>query len=115
MQQQISMFFRNARRMSVVKRKSEKMESEKNEGRESVKIVKGSEDDDVSKQRKINLLKKSREREFSKETFKKLVDDTFTYRREYIQHEAKSAKDILNECPFLVEPQHVSKLAKTRK
>jgi hypothetical protein len=46
----------------------------------------------------------------SVDTFQKLVKDTYTARRDYIQHEAKSTLEIIKEYTFLSEPEHVSKL-----
>ena len=100
------MYFRNARRKSTVKRKLEVDNpgvSEKN----VPKTKKGG--DNTSLERNLALLKKSKEEDFSKETYKKLLNDTFNHRREFIEHKATSTKEILKEYPFLCNPQHVSK------
>ena len=108
MQQQISMFFRNARRKSI-KRKNENEGGKGKVDKDSTKVPKIG-DDSTTTKRNLNLLKKAKENEFSRHTFHKLIKDTYTARREYIQHEAKATLEIIKEYTFLSEPEHVSTL-----
>ena len=53
-------------------------------------------------------MKTRQQDDFSKATYKKLIDDTFNSRRKFIERDAKSTKQIVGEYPFLAQPKHVS-------
>ena len=96
----------SARRKSTPKRKlNSNEESEKKE--QLVKIAKKA-DDPTSIERNLKLQKTAKEDDFSKATYKKLIDDTFNSRRKFIERDAKSTKQIVGEYPFLTQPKHVS-------
>ena len=99
------MYFRNARRKSTPKCKlNSSEESEKKE--QLVKIAKKA-DDPTSIERNLKLLKTAKD-DFSKATYKKLIDDTFNSRRKFIERDAKSTKQIVGDYPFLTQRKHVS-------
>lgn len=64
--------------------------------------------DSVAMSRNVELLKNAKEESFAKQTYAKLIEDTFTYRRSYIQHKAQSLSDCLESFPFLKKPEYVS-------
>jgi hypothetical protein len=87
------MFFPNARRKSV-KRKNDNEGGKGKVDKDSTKVPKTG-DDSITTKRNLDLLKKAKENEFSRDTFQKLVKDTYTARRDYIQHEAKSTLEVI--------------------
>ena len=102
------MFFCNARRKSVPKEKRISGESPSTSRKESACASKKAKIDTTSTQRNLDLLRKAKQSDFSRETFKKLEDETYQSRREFIQHEAQSTEHILEHHSFLSEPDHVS-------
>lgn len=70
------MFFRNARRKSVPKERKSSGESLSTSRKDSMCMSKKAKIDSTSTQRNLDLLKKAKQSDFSKETFKKLVDET---------------------------------------
>lgn len=105
MQKQLSMFFRNQRRLS--KKPKGKENTPENQPSSSAKKIR-LDDDVLAAKRNLDLLKKTKKTDFSKDTFDTLVGETFKRRRQFIQHEAKSVNEILQQCPFLSDPVEVS-------
>lgn len=62
----------------------------------------------LARQRNVDLLATIKETDFSKPTYFKLIEDAFTQRWKFIQHDVKSTKEILKKSPFLAKPDHVS-------
>lgn len=106
MQHSLSMYFRNQRRSSAPKTIVNKANGTKKDDRMAKKLKIG--EDPLARQRNMDLLTTSKEMDFAKPTYTKLIEDTFSCRRTFIKHEAKSTKEILMKCPFLASPDHVS-------
>ena len=66
------------------------------------------EDDEIAQRRNFELLSTAEEGTLSSATYSNLVRDTFQIRRKFITQEANSFKEILNVCPYLGKPSHVS-------
>ena len=77
-----------------MKRKNDNEGGKGKVDKDSTKVPKTG-DDSITTKRNLDLLKKAKENEFSRDTFQKLVKDTYTARRDYIQHEAKSTLEVI--------------------
>ena len=63
--------------------------------------------DSVAKERNMDLLKTMNPSSFSKQTLSRILDETFEARRELVT-KAASIKEILDSCPYMKNPEHVS-------
>ena len=63
---------------------------------------------EIAERRNFELLSTAEEGTLSSSTYSNLVRDTFQMRRKFITQEANSSKEILNVCPYLGKPSHVS-------
>ena len=108
LQQQVNMYFRNQGRCSTPKPKAEgdierRLDRNVNFFTFFTKFV----EDATSIKRNLDFLKSSKENDFLK-IHTKNWSTSHSCRRHFIQHEAKSIEQIIEQCPFLAKPDHVS-------
>ncbi|XP_028419230.1 uncharacterized protein LOC114544961 [Dendronephthya gigantea] len=107
-QKQLSQFFRNLRRRTVNKAMHGQPHGHANESA-SKKIKLTAEDDEQAQKRNMELLKKAKPGAMAPKTFAKLFVDTFNERRKFIENQATSSTEVLEECPYLGHPNVVRK------
>ena len=108
---QLSMFFRNQRRLSSTTKKNDKngkQDMVSAGAKKKFKMDDGASTSGVGAKRNLELMKDWKSCDVSEKTFSALMVDTFNKRRQFIKHEAESVKDILQQCPYFEDLKHVS-------
>ena len=105
-QKQISQYFRNQRRTS--KALGTSGPDRGNPTSKKARVSVSEEDDEIAQRQKFELLSTAEEGTLSSATYSNLERDTFQMRRKLMTQEANLSKEILNVCPYLGKPSHVS-------
>jgi hypothetical protein len=103
----LSQYFRNLRRRTASK--ALVCDSAKESSAKKAKLSTSTlQDDEPTQKKNLELLRYAKKGSMSAKTYVGLVEDTFNYRRTFVQTLVSSATEVLQMCPYLGEPKFVS-------